>query len=195
MNKEVWDIVGNEKLTGSVKKETIAVSDAIKKSVQNRHSQILLQDTQQNVKNASRTKSLGGRSPSVKMTRLPCKDYLKGTCRTPFCEKWHPSECLFYKSENGSKFEEKCSYAHRQVDEQPSKKFNKKGDKIAVTILKKYTTIGLRISGYGVAEVFIDFAEGLKHTEANPMCSIHQSRVTSRQHSRPKNIAWNNLPR
>ena len=38
---------------------------------------------------------------------------------------------------------------------------------------EKYTTIGLRISGYGAAEVFIDFAEEIKHTETNPMCSIH----------------------
>ena len=60
--------------------------------------------TQQNVKNASRTKSPGGRSPSGKMARLPCKDYLKGTCTTPFCEKWHRPECLFYKSANGCKF-------------------------------------------------------------------------------------------
>ena len=74
---------------------------------------------QQNERNASRTRSPRGRSPSVKMSRLPCKDYLKGTCTTPLCEKWHPPECLFYKSENGCKFGEKCSYAHRQVDEQP----------------------------------------------------------------------------
>ena len=59
--------------------------------------------TQQNVKNASRTKSLRGRSPSGEMARLTCKDYLKGTCTTPFFEKWHPPECLFYKSENGCK--------------------------------------------------------------------------------------------
>ena len=45
--------------------------------------------TQQNVKNASRTRSPRGRSPSGRMSRLPCKDYLKGTCTTPFCEKWH----------------------------------------------------------------------------------------------------------
>ena len=38
VNKEVWDIVGNGKLTGSVPKETIAVSDTIRISVQNRHS-------------------------------------------------------------------------------------------------------------------------------------------------------------
>ena len=42
---------------------------------------------QQNVKNASRTRSPRGRSPNGKMARLPCKDYLKGTCTTPFCEK------------------------------------------------------------------------------------------------------------
>ena len=59
--------------------------------------------TQQSVKNASGTKSPRGRSPSGKMARLPCKDYLKRTCTTPFCEKWHPPECLFHKSENGCK--------------------------------------------------------------------------------------------
>ena len=78
--------------------------------------------TQQSVKNASRTRSPGGRSPSGKMARLPCKDYLKGTCTTPFCEKWHPPECWFCKSENGYRFAEKYSYAHRQVDEHPSKR-------------------------------------------------------------------------
>ena len=72
--------------------------------------------TQQNVKIASRTRSPGGRSPSERMSRWPCKDYLKGTCTNPFCEKWHPLECLFYKSENGCKFGEKCSYAHRLIN-------------------------------------------------------------------------------
>ena len=46
--------------------------------------------------------------------------------------------------------------------------------------VEKYTTVGLRISGHGAAEVFIDFAEELKHTETNPMCKIHKSRRTSR---------------
>ena len=39
--------------------------------------------------------------------------------------------------------------------------------------IEDYTTIGLRISRYGAAEVYNDFAGELKHTEANPMCSIH----------------------
>ena len=64
----------------------------------------LRSSTQQSVKNASRTRSPRGRSPSGKMARLPCKDYPKGTCTTPFCEKWHPPECLFYKSESGCRF-------------------------------------------------------------------------------------------
>ena len=39
--------------------------------------------------------------------------------------------------------------------------------------IEEYTTIGLRISRYGAAEVYNDFAEELKHTEANPMQSIY----------------------
>ena len=101
------------------------------------------------------------------MSRWPCKDYLRGTCTTPFCEKWHPPECLFYKSENGCRFGVKCSYAHCQVDKQ---KVKKNGDKSAVAILKITRQLGLRISGYGAAEVYNDFAEELKHTETNTMC-------------------------
>ena len=78
-----------------------------------------------------------GKSPSGRMFRLPCKDHLKGTCTNSFCEKWHPPECLFYKSENGCRFGEKCSYAHRQVEEQPSKRSKKNGDKSAVAMLKR----------------------------------------------------------
>ena len=94
--------------------------------------------TQQSVKNAPKTRSPRGRSPSGKMARWPCKDYLKGTCTTPFCEKRHPPECLFYKSENGCTFGEKCSYAHRQVDIQPSKRSKTNCDKSAVAMLKKH---------------------------------------------------------
>ena len=97
---------------------------------------------QQSVRNASGTRSPRGRSPSGKMFRLPCKDYLKGSCTTPFCEKWHPPDCLFYKSANGCRFGEKCSYAHRQVDEQPSKRSKKNGDKSAVVILKITRQLG-----------------------------------------------------
>ena len=90
---------------------------------------------QQNERKASRTRSPRGKSPSGRMSRWPCKDYLKGTCTNSFCEKWHPPECLFYKTKSGCRFWEKCSYAHRQVDEQPSRR-SKNGDKSAVAIEK-----------------------------------------------------------
>ena len=48
-----------------------------------------------------------------------------------------PPECLFYKSKSGCRFGEKCSYAHRQVDEQHSKMSKKNDDKSAVAMLKK----------------------------------------------------------
>ena len=57
-----------------------------------------------------------------------------------------------------------------------------------------YTTIGLRIPGYGAAEVFIDFTEELRHTETDPTRKIHESRCTSRKHSRPKSFARTDLP-
>ena len=76
-------------------------------------------------------------SPSGKKSRWPCKDYLKETCTNSFCDRWHPPECLFYKTKSGCKFGEKCSYAHRQVDEQPTKRSKKNRDKSAVGMLKK----------------------------------------------------------
>ena len=92
---------------------------------------------QQNERKSSRTRSPRGKSPSGRMSRWPCKDYLRGTCKTSFCEKWHPPECLFYKTKSGCRFGEKCSYAHRQVDEQPTTRSKKNDDKSAVAILKK----------------------------------------------------------
>ena len=66
------------------------------------------------------------------MSRWPCKGYFKGTSTNS-----HPPECLFYKTKSGCRFWEKCSYAHRQVDEQPSKRSKKNDDKSAVAMLKK----------------------------------------------------------
>ena len=79
-----------------------------------------------------------GKSPTSGMSRWPCKDYFKSTCTNSFCEKWHPPECLFYKAKSGCRFGEKCSFAHRQVEEQPSKRSKKNDDKSAVAMLKKY---------------------------------------------------------
>ena len=79
-----------------------------------------------------------GKSPIGRMSRWPCKDYLKGTCTNSFSEKWHPPECVFYNTKSGCRFWEKCSCAHRQVDEQPIKRSKKNDDKSAVAMLMKY---------------------------------------------------------
>ena len=76
----------------------------------------------QNERKPSRTRSPRGKSPSGRMSRWPCKDYIKGTCNNSFWGKWHPPECLYYKTKSGCRFGEKCSFAHRQVDEQPTKR-------------------------------------------------------------------------
>ena len=91
----------------------------------------------QSERKSSRSRSPRGKGPSGGMSRWLCKDYLKGTCNNSFCEKWHPPECLFYKTKSGCRFGEKCSYAHRQVDEQPTKRSKKNDDKSAVALLKK----------------------------------------------------------
>ena len=92
---------------------------------------------QQSERRSSRTRSPRGRSPSGRMSRWPCKDYFKGTCNNSFCEKWHPPQCLFHKTKSGCRFGEKCTCAHRQVDEQPTKRFKTNHDKSAVAVLKK----------------------------------------------------------
>ena len=92
---------------------------------------------QQSERKPSRTRSPRGRSPSGRMSRWPCKDYFKGTCNNSSCKRWHPPECLFYKNKNGCRFGEKCSFAHRQVDTQPTKWSKSNNDKSAVALLKK----------------------------------------------------------
>ena len=97
---------------------------------------------------------------------------------------------MFYKKKEGCKFGEKCSFAHRLVEERPSERFTKNGNKSSGD-----TAIGLCISRHGAAEIFIDFTEELNHAETNPVISIHQSRVAPSQQLRPRSIAQKNLPR
>ena len=91
----------------------------------------------QNERKPSRTRSPRGKSPSCRMSRCPCKDYLRGTCNNSFCEEWHPPECLHHKTKSGCRFGEKCSFAHRQVDEQPTKRSKTNSDKNAVAMSKR----------------------------------------------------------
>ena len=125
VDKEFLEIVDNGSPTGSVLKETIAVSDTISIGVQ--------ESTQPNPSPNS--------LPEVPEERVPVAECLDGPARmtseelAPF--HWHPPECLFYKTKSGCKFGEKYSYAHRQVDEQPNKRSKTNDDKSAVALSKK----------------------------------------------------------
>ena len=92
---------------------------------------------QQSERKPSRTRSPRGKSPSGRMSRRRCKDYLRRTCNNSSCKRWHPPECLYYKTKSGCRFGEKCSFAHRQVDAQPTKWSKSNNDKSAVALLKK----------------------------------------------------------
>ena len=124
---------------GQCVKGNIAVSATIPISVEKLHHQIRLRILScGRVSENHREPEVPGEGvPVVEMYRWPCKDYFKGTCNNSFCEKWHPPECLFYKTKSGCRFGEKCSYAHRQVDEQPNRRSKKNDDKSAVAMLKK----------------------------------------------------------
>ena len=98
--------------------------------------------TRQNERNASRTRSPRGRSPSGRMSRLLCKDCLEGTCNNSFCEKIASSSMLVLQDQDGCRFGERCSYAHRQVEEQPSRRSENNGDKSAVAVLKITRQLG-----------------------------------------------------
>ena len=93
-------------------------------------------------RSASRKKNLRGWSPSGKFARQLCGDYLKGIWIKSPCDYWHPPECQFYSTELRCKFGEKCSFAHRQVEGQPSQKPKKDGDKGAVAALKDARRLG-----------------------------------------------------
>ena len=137
-DKEFLEIVGNGSSTGSGLKETIAVSATIWISVEKVHHQIRLRILScGRMSENHRGPEVPEVSPSGRMSRWPCKDYLRGTCNNSFCEKWHPPECLYYKTKSGCRFGEKCAFAHRQVDEQPTKRSKTNNDKSAVVMLKK----------------------------------------------------------
>ena len=164
---------------GSVLKETIAVSVTISISVQNRHSRILLRDLPR-----SRVWKMH-REPEVPEAEAQVEEWLD--CRARISSK----ELAPFHSVKKGILQNACSTSPK-MDANFGKSALMHTARLMSSLAKGlkrwwqkcsdcveiYTTIGLRISGYGAAEVHNDFAEELKHTEANPMCSIHWSRVT-----------------
>ena len=98
-------------------------------------------------RSASRKGTLRGRTPSGRSNRQQCKDFLKDICTKLPCDNGHPPECQFYKSEAGCKFGTECLFPHRKVEEQPSKKPKKDGDKDAVATLKDVRQVYSKTQG------------------------------------------------
>ena len=90
------------------------------------------------------------REPEVPEAEVPVVEWLDCCARITSKElaplhsvkKMASSRMLVYKSEKGCRFGEKCSYAHRQVNEQPSKRSKKNGDKSADAMLKITRQLG-----------------------------------------------------
>ena len=84
----------------------------------------------------------GPEVPEVKVLPVECHDglariTLEELAITHSVKNWHPPECLYYKTKSGCRFGKKCAFAHRQVDEQPTKRSKTNNDKSAVAMLKK----------------------------------------------------------
>ena len=132
MDKELLEIVGNGKPTGSVLKETIAVSVTILISVQKLHHQIHLR-----ILSCSRMNE-NHREPEVPEERVPVAECLDGPARITSKEL---AITHFVKS---GTLQNACSTRPRvvvglgnQVDEQTTKRSKKYDDKSAVAMLKK----------------------------------------------------------
>ena len=91
------------------------------------------------------------RRKEVSEAKVPCKYYVKATCRRSLCEYRHPLECEFYNTETGCQAGCKSLFPLHEVDEQPNKKPKKsynshKGresdDKNAVAIVRIVPQLG-----------------------------------------------------
>ena len=110
-------------------------------------------------------------------------------------KKWHPPECLFYKSESGCRFGEKCSYAHRQAEEQPSKRSKKNGDKSAVAMLKITRQLGCVSQDMEPPKSTTILRKSSNILKPIRCVQCTKAVVRHADNSRPKSIAWNDLPR
>ena len=179
---------------GQCSRETSVVSGTMKIGVQNRHQKPLrlLNHQHEEVELHRGKKTFRGWSPPQKFVRQLWRDYLKGICDKSPCDYWHPPECQFWKSESGCKFGDKCSYAHRQVESQPSKKTEKGWWQNWSGYIEKCMTIGLRISGYRAAGILTDFTEEPKVLGPIRECSLQKGRRWCKLPRKRRSVARKN---
>ena len=92
---------------------------------------------QQNERKSSRTRSPRGRVPVVERLDGLARITSKELAITHFVKSGTLQNACSTRPRVVVRFGEKCSFAHRQVDEQPTKRSKKNDDKSAVAILKK----------------------------------------------------------
>ena len=103
--------------------------------------------------NPSRIRSPRGKSPSGR----ECRDglariTLEELAITHSVKDGILQNACSTKNKNGCRFGEKCSFAHRQVDAQPTKWSKSNNDKSAVALLKKGTRICYRPKSRSIRE-------------------------------------------
>ena len=137
-------IVGSGKPTGSVLKETIAVSVTISISVQKRHSRIPLRTLLR-----GRIRKMHREPEEVPEAEVPVEECFDCSARITSKElapihsvKNGILQMLVLQVREWMQIWRKRSYAHRLLEEQPCKRSKKNGDKNAVAMLKTTRQLG-----------------------------------------------------
>ena len=138
------------------------------------------------------------REPEILEAEAQVREWLDcraGICTYPFCEKKrHPPECLVYMSESGCRFgEESALMRIARFKNGLANGLQRIVTKVHWPCWKTHDSCVFQKMELPKSSSIL--RKSSKHTETNPMCSIHQSRGTSRQHSRPESIARTYLPR
>ena len=92
----------------------------------------------QNERKPSRTRSPRGKSPSGRMSRWPCKDYLIETCNNSFLWKMAPSRMLVLQDQEWLSVLGRSAHSHTvRLMNSRRKRSKTNNDKSAVAMLKK----------------------------------------------------------
>ena len=182
---------------GSVLKETIAVSVTISISVQKQHSRIVLR-----VLSCSRMRKMC-REPEVPEERVPVVECLDGPARitlkefaiTHFVKNGILQNDCSTSPRVGADFGKSALMRIARLIERPSKRSKKNGDKRAVAMLKNTRQLGCVFQDMEPPKSSSILRKSSDMAETDPMCKIHESRCTSRRHSRPKSFGRTFLPR
>ena len=79
----------------------------------------------------------GPEVPEVKARVVECRDGLARITLEELAITHSVKDGILQNAKSGCRFGEKCSFAHRQVDTQPTKWSKSNNDKSAVALLKK----------------------------------------------------------